>query len=136
MITAIDTSVLVDILWASPSYGRESLAAVTRASREGRLVVCEVVFAELAGQFGSAERLDEVLSGVDVAFDAMGEAAAATAGLLWREYRRRGGPRERMVADFLIGAHAVHQADRLLSRDRGFHRSYLPDLKLMVPGGA
>ena len=136
MITAVDTSVLLDVLWEDPRFARDSEQALATASREGRLVVCEVVVAELAGQFGNVERLQDALRRAGIAYSAMGELAAATAGLSSREYRRRGSPRERIVADFLIGAHALHHADRLLTRDRGFYRGYLPDLRLFDPASA
>ncbi|HTS69938.1 MAG TPA: VapC toxin family PIN domain ribonuclease, partial [Terriglobia bacterium] len=41
--------------------------------------------------------------------------------------------RTRVVADFLIGAHALHNADRLLTRDRGFYRSYFKRLTILDP---
>jgi predicted nucleic acid-binding protein len=68
-----------------------------------------------------------------VAFEPLGRVAATRAGAAWREYRRAGGPRERVIADFLVGAHAVEQADRLLTRDRGFHRLAFAGLAIVDP---
>jgi hypothetical protein len=56
-----------------------------------------------------------------------------SAGARWREYRARGGRRTRMIADFLVGAHALHAAERLLTRDRGFYRAYFRGLKVEDP---
>lgn len=67
------------------------------------------------------------------AFSMLEKRSADRAGEAWRSYRKRGGSRQRVVADFLIGAHASLQADRLLTRDRGFYRSYFPDLTVVDP---
>jgi len=59
--------------------------------------------------------------------------SALAAGTAWANYRRRGGSRKRVIADFLIGAHAIVHADRLLTRDRGFYRSYFSALDILDP---
>jgi len=46
---------------------------------------------------------------------------------------KEGETRRRIAADFLIGAHAFVQCDRLLSRDSGFFRKYFSDVTLIVP---
>ena len=51
----------------------------------------------------------------------------------WGEHHRQGGRRDRVVADFLIGVHASTEADRLLTRDRGFYRKYFAGLNVLAP---
>jgi hypothetical protein len=63
----------------------------------------------------------------------MDRDAASFAGEMWGQYRARGGDRKRVIADFLIAAHAKVQCDRLLTRDRGFSRDYFGDLAVIDP---
>lgn len=73
------------------------------------------------------------MSRLGVGFSAIEMAAALAAGEAWKMYRSQGGQRDRMVADFLIGAHALAQADRLLTRDRGVYRKYFRGLRVVDP---
>jgi len=61
--------------------------------------------------------------------------AAVRAGHMQRRFRDRGGRRERVVADFLIGAHALLQCGALITRDASFFRDYFKGLKVIVPKG-
>ena len=136
MITAIDTSVLLDILTDDLVFRERSLAAVRRCRVEGPLVACEVVWSELIAFFPDVPAAVRTLGAIPVAYSPMTEAAAARAGTAWRSYRQTGGPRERLVADFLVGAHALEQADRLLTRDRGFHRVAFDGLTILDPAAS
>jgi hypothetical protein len=92
-----------------------------------------VVWAEVAGSFASPAAAREALELLDLEFSPLNLEAALEAGIAWRSYRQHGGARTRVTADFLIGAHALCQADRLLSRDRGFYRSYFMRLSIVDP---
>jgi predicted nucleic acid-binding protein len=50
-----------------------------------------------------------------------------------RRFLDRGGRRDRVVADFLIGAHALLQCDALVTRDASFFRDYFKGLKVIEP---
>lgn len=133
MITAVDTSVLLDVFGADRAFGRHSSRALRACRREGRLVACDVVWAEAASFFPSAEAASNALGRLGVEFLPVDEAAALGAAMAWKEYRVRGGRRDRLVADFLIAAHALTRADRLLTRDRGFYRTYFAALTVLDP---
>jgi predicted nucleic acid-binding protein len=95
-----------------------------RCVKEGQVVACEVVWAELAAVFPSREMLHDTMEALPIEFLPMERAAAMMAGETWRLYRSRGGKRTGVIADFLIAAHAQAQCDRVLTRDRGFYREY------------
>lgn len=133
MKTALDSSVLLDVLGADPRFGERSREALRTAYDAGALVACEVVWAEVRARFATDDAFAETLNLLGVRFDSISGQAAALAGAFWRQSRRGRIPRQRVVADFLIGAHAQLQADALLARDRGFYRQYFQDLRLIDP---
>lgn len=96
-------------------------------------MACDVVWAELAAGFPSEDSLNTDMELMGVQFGAVDRAAAVSAGRAWRAYRVAGGPRRRIMADFLIGGHALLHADRLLTRDRGFYRGYFDALQILEP---
>ena len=133
MITAVDSSVVLDVLTDSPGHRQASLEALEKACRAGSVVVCPVVWAEVRAAFDDVETMAEALEAASITFDTFDRASSDLAGALWKEYRRQGGTRRRLISDFLVAAHAQVQADGLLTRDRGFSRRYFQDLEVIDP---
>jgi predicted nucleic acid-binding protein len=132
--TAVDSSVLLDVLGADPGFGAASREALRSAYDAGALVACDIVWAEVRAHYASDQPFEETLALLGVQFDATSAEAARLAGHLWREYRdRTQSPKNRLIPDFLIGSHAIVQADELLSRDRGFYRSSFAELRVIDP---
>ncbi|MBW8844855.1 MAG: type II toxin-antitoxin system VapC family toxin [Burkholderiales bacterium] len=130
---AVDASVLVDVLTGDAAYGEASAQALALALSEGEVVISEAVAAEVQTLLDTRETVMDALNEFGIRFDAIQEAAAVRAGHMQRRYRDRGGRRERVVADFLIGAHALLQCKALITRDDGFFRDYFKGLRLIVP---
>jgi hypothetical protein len=133
VITAVDTSVLLDVFLADARFGTRSRDALRRALSNGRAIACDVVWAETASCFPTSEAARHALSQLRIELVPMDEKAALLAGHVWKEYRHGGGKRDRVVADFLIGAHALAASEGLLTRDRGFYRKYFGKLKVVDP---
>ena len=129
MITAVDTSVLLDVFLPDEHHGPHSKKWLRDAYDQGAILVCDIVYAELVPAFGNRATLEEALQEISARISPIDTAIAYEAGLRWLRYRQAGGPRERIISDFLIGAHAYATADTFLTRDRGFYTTYFPELK-------
>ncbi len=114
-------------------------AALEKARSEGALAACPAVYAELvAGR--APETVDTFFSDKGIEVDwRLGREVWREAGVRYTEYERTRmrqpddpGPR-RILADFLIGAHALEMAGALLTADTGVFSTYFPELKVVSP---
>jgi hypothetical protein len=136
MRTAIDSNIL-SAIWRLESTAAELSQTLAQAHSEGSLVICGVVFAEVMANPSVDEKfvanfLDDTAIGVDYA---LGEEVWRLAAARYRNYveRRRRHQKEferRLIADFIIGAHALVEADQLVTLDRRYERDF-PELKLI-----
>ncbi len=133
MLTAVDSSVLLDVVTDSPSYADASEQALRQATTEGGLIICECVLAEIRPAFVNRKEAAEFLADWQLNFVPSSRESALLAGEIFADYLKRRREQGRIIADFLIGAHAKLHADRLLARDRGYLRDYFSRLKLLVP---
>jgi predicted nucleic acid-binding protein len=133
VISAVDSSVILDVLTNDPSFAEGSEQVLRKASNEGRLVICECVLAEIYPALGDSTRCDELLTDWQLDFVPSSRESAELAGANFSRHLARGGKQGRVVADFLIGAHAQLNADRLISRNRGYVRDYFDELTVLDP---
>ncbi len=138
MITAIDTNVIGALWDRDPALSSAAQAALDSALGQGSLLVSAPVFAELLAAPGRDESLlDRFFRDTGISVDwNFNEAVWRAAGLAFGAYAARrkqhgdSGP-WRLLADFVIGAHAMRKAHRLLTLDDRFFRIAFPRLRVV-----
>ena len=113
------------------------IATLKIASSDGALLICPAVFAELHAYPGAtAAFLRQMVSDfgvfIDYQIDSRVWSEAGQRFAAYSERRRvgRGDSPRRLLTDFFIGAHALVQADRLLTLDKGIYQRNFPELAL------
>jgi predicted nucleic acid-binding protein len=137
MRTALDTNIL-SLFWSGGPQAARIAAHLSEARAQGSLVVCAPVYVELpAIPTGSAQRIEKLLDEMNIAVDFdLGENVwrfAATSFAAYANRRRRsgGGSPKRSLPDFVIAAHALLKADRLMTRDTNLYALDFPKLRLI-----
>jgi predicted nucleic acid-binding protein len=144
MITAVDTNIFVALWSGTAEASAAARKALEHASDAGSLVIAPPVYAELiAAPDRTRSAIDTFLHRTQIEVDwTLPQTVWVTAALAYRSYAQRQraqrgdpGPR-RILADFIIGAHAVEFASALLTFDHGVYRASFPALKLLIPAQA
>lgn len=129
----VDSNILYDLLERESHWAHWSLRQLKAQSKVHDLVINPIVYAELSPAYDSQRALDQHFEDMELEFHEIPKAALYIAGLVHREYRQAGGPRESVLPDFLIGAHAAVLGCGILTRDSRRYRTYFPRVPLITP---
>jgi predicted nucleic acid-binding protein len=138
MTTAVDTNVIVGLWSSDPALNKAVQKALDNAQAQGAVVACGPVFAELMAAPGRTEAFLNsffVDTGISIEFD-LDEAIWRVAGRAFQSYavrrrKQRDPGARRILADFLIGAHAFHRGYSLLTLDDHLYHSAFPNLPVI-----
>ena len=137
MTTAIDTNI-ISALWNDDDVlNRKAQGSFDSALSSGKLVISGLVYAELLAAPGRTDGfLDKFCEAAGIGGEwELSELVRKAAG---HAYQNHATPRKRqtdqaprrILADFLIGAHALVNGYRLLTLDAGTYRLSFPKLQL------
>jgi predicted nucleic acid-binding protein len=141
VITTLDTNIVVGVLEGEEALARRLAVLVDRLAEQGDVLISPIVYAELlAAPSRSPALVEAFLSQTAVRVDwSLEKAIWQVAGLAYRTYVLRrhseGAPvtRRRILADFMIGAHAAGRQATLLTWDESIYHTYFPDLITVAP---
>jgi len=137
MTTAIDTNVVIALWDKNAALSSAAQTALEAAFNRGNLVVAAPVYAELLAAPGRTETfVNSFLEDTAIAIDwELGEPVWRSAGRAFQSYaqrrrKQRDSGARRILADFLIGAHAQTRGYRLLTLDERLYRASFPTLTI------
>jgi len=129
----VDTNVLIDVLEDDPVWADWSIQQLRAQSQAHELLINPIVYAELSQTFSTFEALDEVVTELQLQMQEVPRPALFLAGKAFGRYRKAGGGKNNVLADFFIGAHAAVNRLPLLTRDARRYRTYFPSVELLAP---
>ncbi len=132
----VDTNVLVDVLENDPEWADWSIGQLRAQSKIHRLAINPIIYSELSLTFSTVEALDQTLADLGLAMIEIPRPALFLAGKAFVRYRRQGGQKQNVLADFFIGAHAAVSRYPLLTRDTRRYNTYFADVNLISPAQA
>ena len=129
----IDTNVIIDLVVQDNEWRKWSAQAVNEAARHSRLVINQIILAEVSIGFERSEDVDALIEEAGIEREDLPWEAAFLAGKAYVLYRRRNGQKRSPLPDFFIGAHAATRGYTLLTRDARLQRTYFPSVPLITP---
>ncbi len=129
----VDSNVLIDVTSRDARWAQWSVTQLDAARHNEGLCINGIVYAEVAPGFRRLEAVDAFLRDARIELQETTREMLLKAGLVHQSYRDRGGRRDRVLPDFLIGAQAAVARHAILTRDPRRYRTDFPDVRLITP---
>lgn len=129
----VDTNIILDVLTADLQWRPWSAEQIKIARSHGDIAVNPVVFAELCVRSSDIRTVKETLEDFGLVYLDIPRPALFLAAKAFAAYRDRGGPRQSVLPDFFVGAHALAEDMPLLTRDPRRYRTAFPTLAIIAP---
>ena len=129
----VDTNVLVDVLEDDPDWADWSIEQLRNQAQVHQLIINPIIYAEVSLTFSSVEALDQCLAEMQLTLVDIPKPALFLAGKAFVQYRRQGGTKHNVLADFFIAAHAAVSRLPILTRHERRYASYFPSVRRIAP---
>ena len=132
----VDSNVILDVVCDDPEWACWSREQMRARSLVHPLAINGIVYAEVSIAFNSMDNLDKALDALGLRVLEIPRPALFLAGKAFLKYRRQGGAKQSILADFMVGAHAAVAGVPVLTRDGQRYRSYFPTVEVISPDRA
>jgi predicted nucleic acid-binding protein len=132
-VILVDSNVWIDVIQRDEVWLDWSLTQLQKAREADTLAINPVIYAELVPNYNTPGELAQFVTVSGVEFTNLSPAASYAAGRAFERYRKRGGKKTGVVADFFIGGQAITEGCTLLTRDAARYKSYFPKIRLVSP---
>jgi hypothetical protein len=129
----VDSNIILDIFTEDPIWFEWSSHQLAHYVEQTTLFINPIIYAEISMRFSHIEALEQALPHEYVARAPLPLEAAFLAGKVFMSYKKNGGNKQSTLPDFFIGAHALVDDMRLLTRDVARYQTYFPKLSLITP---
>ena len=130
----LDTNVVIDLTQdGGDEFAQASLNCLAQYAGHADFFINHVVYAEVAPRVDDRAGFDQQLANMGITVAALDANDAWRAGIAFRDYRKRGAPRDTILPDFLIGGQAANRGWPIVTRDAKRFASYFPEIEVIDP---
>lgn len=134
MTTILDTCIVIALTKGSDPFHLWAVETLKDAKRNSPpAAICDISFAEASVAYQSAEDLSAVLDGLGIDRLPTSDGALYVAGQTFKAYRKRGGLKDGVLPDFIIGAVAQIEGISLVTANSKDFTKNFNGLMLIEP---
>lgn len=139
----LDSSIIISNL-IKDTHSQDAIKAILRLSNtNAQVYVSVVVYSEIwtgieliddpTEKKGAISDFEQMLDSLSARVVSDNEAIAKRAARAQVEYKKRGGTRDILIPDFLIGANAEFYSRRILTTNPRDFMRYFPEVEVITP---